>query len=258
MALRSLRCDREPDWSARKRDRRAARAADARADGCPHAPRPAREPAPPATRHTHEPRPRGAAHRAARPRSIATCGGGGTAGRRRVDTRAAPAYGQSRVVLVARDQWSLFAHWDIQPVRRIEVLRGLGAEGEHAEEVLRLYDSAAPHVSFRDLVLAPGAARAHLDVPDAGRTYRVEVGLRTATGRFVPLATSNLATTPPAQPSHDTSVRWVAPAGQRAATHVTVPWNGRRLAPVPTATALDAPARPGSSEGLPPGPRASD
>src|SRR5262245_32947859 len=89
MALRSLRCDREPDWSARKRDRRAARAADARADGCPHAPRPAREPAPPATRHTHEPRARGAAHRAARPRSIATSGGGGTAGRRRVDTRAA-------------------------------------------------------------------------------------------------------------------------------------------------------------------------
>jgi hypothetical protein len=169
-----------------------------------------------------------------------------------------PAYGQSRVVLVARDPWALFAHWDIQPVRRVEVLRGLGAEGEYAEEVLRLYDTATAHASFRDLVLAPGAARAHLDVADAGRTYRVEVGLRTSTGRFVPLATSNLATTPAAQPSQDTSVRWVAPRADGPPAEVTVPWNGRRVAPVATATALDRPARVGSSEGLPPGPRASD
>jgi hypothetical protein len=169
-----------------------------------------------------------------------------------------PAYGQSRVVLVAREPWSLFAHWDIQPVRRVEVLRGLGVEGEHAEEVLRLYDILAPHISFRDLVLAPGAARAHLDVADAGRTYRVEVGLRTSTGRFVPLATSNLATTPTAQPSADTSVRWVAPRTDGASPEVSEPWNGRRVAAVATATALDPPAHVGSSEGLPPGPRASD
>jgi len=36
------------------------------------------------------------------------------------------AYGQSRAVLVARDPWWLFAHWEVPPVRRVEVLRALG------------------------------------------------------------------------------------------------------------------------------------
>jgi hypothetical protein len=225
----------------------AARTLHGLLDGLLHRARATRTNRAPAPRHTAQPVPAAPRHPelAAPPADAAST------------REPPPTYGQSRVVLVARDPWSLFAHWDIQPVRRVEVLRGLGADGEHAEEVLRLYDTAAPHVSFRDLVLPPGAARAHLDVPDAGRTYRVEVGLRTATGRFVPLATSNLATTPPAQPSYDTSVRWVAPRTDGAA-EVTVPWNGRRVAPVPTATALDPPARAGSSEGLPPGPRASD
>jgi len=225
----------------------AARTLQGLLEGLLHRPRATRASRTPAPRHTAQPAPVAPRH----PQPSAPPAGDAST------REPPPAYGQSRVVLVARDPWSLFAHWDIQPVRRVEVLRGLGADGEHAEEVLRLFDTAAPHVSFRDLVLAPGAARAHLDVPDAGRTYRVEVGLRTATGRFIPLATSNLATTPAAQPSHDTSVRWVAPRTDGAAD-VIVPWNGRRVAPVSTATALDPPARVGSSEGLPPGPLASD
>jgi hypothetical protein len=179
------------------------------------------------------------------------------------DTEPAHTYGQGRVVLVARDPWSLFAYWEIPPMRRVEVLRSLAADGEAAQEILRVFETARIPPPFRDIEFAPGAGWANVAVEHAGRTYRVEVGLRTVSGRFVPLATSNLVSTPAAEPSDDTSVRWVALDADGSTREVAVAWHGRRVATPRHATALDGPARmgagrPGSSEALPPGPRASD
>ncbi len=172
------------------------------------------------------------------------------------------AYGQSRIVLVARDPWSLFAHWDIPPIGRLEELRALGPDGEHAQEVLRLHEVAASPPTFRDLVLAPGAGRAHVDGAHPARSYRVEVGLRAPSGRFVPLATSNVVSTPAAGPSDDTSVCWVAPGPGGAAPEVAVAWSGRRVLHPASATSGGPAPRPapagGSSEAMPPGRRASD
>jgi hypothetical protein len=179
------------------------------------------------------------------------------------EAERASAYGHGRAVLVARDPQSLFAHWEISPVRRIEVLRSLGAEGEHTQEILRVVETARIPPAFRDIDLLPGTDRTNIAVEHAGRAYRVEIGLRTASGRFVPLATSNLTSTPAAQPSDDTSVRWVALDADGAPRDVAVVWDGRRVATPQYATALDTPApaaadRTGSSEAMPPGPRASD
>ena len=174
------------------------------------------------------------------------------------------AYGQSRAVLVARDPWWLFAHWEVPPVRRVEVLRALGVEGEGTREVLRVYEVAADSSASWDVDLEPGAERAdvHVDRPD--RTYRVEVGLRTPAGRFVCLVTSNQASTPPAAPSRDTTVQWVAVGHDGRTEDSVAAWSGRRV-PVPsTATALeptgqkDVVPSPRSSESLPAGPGASD
>jgi hypothetical protein len=174
------------------------------------------------------------------------------------------AYGQSRAVLVARDPWWLFTHWEVPPVRRVEVLRALGIEGEGTREVLRVYEVAADSSASWDIDLEPGAERADVHVGRPERTFRVEVGLRTAAGRFVCLVTSNQASTPPAAPSRDTTVRWVTVRHDGSTADSAGDWSGRRV-PVPsTATALepaprtDVRARPGSSESLPAGPRASD
>src|SRR5262249_50188095 len=174
------------------------------------------------------------------------------------------AYGQSRAVLVARDPWWLFAHWEGPPVRRVEVLRALGIEGEGTREVLRVYEVAADSSASWDIDLEPGAERIDVHVGRPERTYRVEVGLRTATGQFVCLVTSNQASTPPAAPSHDTTVRWVTVRHDGSTADSAGDWSGRRV-PVPsTATALeptgqtDVGASPRSSESLPAGPRASD
>ncbi len=178
------------------------------------------------------------------------------------------AYGQSRAVLVAQDAWSLFAYWEVSPVRRVEALRALGTEGEEAREILRVLETTRIPATGYDIELAPGAERAYLRVEHPGRTYRVEIGLWTPSGRFVPLATSNLASTPEATPSDDTTVRWVSPGPEGPPRELVAEWSGQRVVTPRTATVLGGAAGPsapgdaapdaGSSAALPAGPRASD
>ena len=174
------------------------------------------------------------------------------------------AYGQSRAVLVARDPWWLFAHWEVPPVRRVEVLRALGIEGEGTREVLRVYEVAADSSASWDVDLEPGAERADVHVGRPDRTYRVEVGLRTAAGRFICLVTSNQASTPPAAPSRDTTVSWVTVGRDGSTADSASDWSGRRVPVSSTATTLEPTGQPEivvgprSSESLPAGPRASD
>jgi hypothetical protein len=174
-----------------------------------------------------------------------------------------PTYGRCRAVLVARDPWSLFAHWEVPPARRIEVLRWLDGEGEETREVLRLSDTTSTPLAFHDVELPPGAQRIHLEA-NPGRTYRAEIGIRTLRGRFIPLATSDLALTPAALPSSDTSVRWVTVADGGMPREAAVAWSGSRVPMGGTATALrsdgpaDDPSRDGSTDRAAAGPRASD
>ena len=176
---------------------------------------------------------------------------------------------QNRAVLLARDPYSLFVHWEIHPVRRVETLRAMGADGESAREVLRVFEIDTMPPFWQDVEIDPGAERAYASV-DPGRAYRVEVGLRTASGRFVALAMSNTVTTPPAEPSPDTAVHWVVLEHGQPPRDVAPPatWTGQRVETPTTATDLDetaeaadeagAPATAavplGSSEQLPPGP----
>jgi len=172
-----------------------------------------------------------------------------------VDGELPRAYGQSRAVLMARDPWWLFAHWEVPPVRRVEVLRALGVEGEGTREVLRVYEVAADSSASWHVDLEAGAQRADIHVDRPGRSYRVEVGLRTAAGRFVCLVTSNQVTAPPAEPSRDTSVHWVTLDQDHRTAESTGDWSGRRVAASATATAL-APA--GEAGAIASTPRSSD
>jgi hypothetical protein len=178
---------------------------------------------------------------------------------RATDRELPRAYGLHRVVLVARDPWWLFAYWETSPVERIEALRALGSEGEGVHEVLRLHGPEGDGLPPRDIDLEPGAGRMHFRVDHPGRTYRVEVGLRTASGRFVALVTSSPVTTPPAAPSSDLGVRWVAVGERHTRSDVPGTWSGRRL-PVEPAAGDHDDAGPGtpSSAAVPRRPRASD
>ncbi len=158
---------------------------------------------------------------------------------------------QNRAVLLARDPRALFVHWEIQPVRRIEALRAMGADGETAREVLRYFELDTMPPFWQDIEIEAGAERAYATVEPA-RSYRVEIGLRTAGGRFIPLAVSNTVTTPAAEPSPDTAVHWVVLETGRPPRPVAAPsgWEGQRIPVAATATTLaaePAPAAPQTS-----------
>jgi hypothetical protein len=125
------------------------------------------------------------------------------------------SYGEDRIVLLPRDAWWVFTYWEITPTTRVRALRALGAEAEGAREVLRVYD--VTFITFTgdnawlsfDVDLPPGADHWYLNVSRPAASFCVEVGVRTAAGRFLPLARSNVVTTARASVSPDTSLRWV-------------------------------------------------
>jgi hypothetical protein len=121
-------------------------------------------------------------------------------------------YGTDRLVLLARDPWWVFAWWEITPGTRVEALRTLGDDADGARDVLRLHDGtladAATNPTFVDVEFAPGAESWYVNVGRPGATLCAEVGLRTASGRFVRLTRSNTIRMPPAQPAGPSPVRW--------------------------------------------------
>ena len=149
---------------------------------------------------------------------------------------ALPAsYGRDRITFLPRDPWWAFAYWEVTPTSRVRALRALGAEAEGAREVLRVYDVTFltftgdnAWLSF-DVELPPGADHWYLNVGRPAASFCVEVGLRTPGGRFLPLARSNVITTPRTSPSPDTSIRWVDLREDAPRAPVPAAWPGTRL-----------------------------
>ncbi|HAZ44648.1 MAG TPA: Rho termination protein, partial [Cyanobacteria bacterium UBA11371] len=132
-------------------------------------------------------------------------------------------YGESLIVLLPRDpQWA-YAYWDI-PNDRKEELRRAGGQ----QIALRLYDvtdinldSQSPH-SIQEYPCDELAREWYLPVPVSDRDYVVDIGYRTADGRWLVLARSEAVRVPPLYPSD-----WVEEQ------FITVSWDeelrGRKL-----------------------------
>ena len=118
------------------------------------------------------------------------------------------AYGVDRLTLLARDPSSLFAYWEVTPRRREPALAALGPEAEGASQVLRLYADGADADTIVDVELPADLGSRYVTVSNPGASCRAEIGLGTASGRFVPLLSSNTVRMPSAAPSRDTSVVW--------------------------------------------------
>jgi hypothetical protein len=163
-----------------------------------------------------------------------------------------PTYGRDRIVFLPRDPWWAFTYWEITPTSRVRALRALGADGEGASEVLRVYD--VTFLTFTgdnawlsvDVELPPGTDHRYLELGRPGASFCVEIGLRTRSGRFLPLARSNVITTPRSFPSPDTTARWVDLRTDAPRDAVVPPWSGTRLPDSLDASAPDD--RPHSSD----------
>jgi hypothetical protein len=123
-------------------------------------------------------------------------------------------YGDSRIVLMARDpQWA-YAYWDTPDSHKAQLRR---QGGEHL--ALRLYDvtgidldDKAPH-SLQQFSCDELAREWYMQIPVSDRDYQVEIGYLAGDGRWLVLARSNTIRIPPVYPSnwteeHFLTVTW--------------------------------------------------
>jgi len=124
-------------------------------------------------------------------------------------------YGTSRIALLPRDpQWA-YCYWDV-PNEQKDELRRQGGQ----QLALRIYDVTdidinvqAPH-SIQEYTCDELAREWYLPIPVSDRDYAIDIGYRTADGRWLVLARSASVHVPPVFPSD-----WVEDV------FVTIPWD---------------------------------
>jgi hypothetical protein len=123
------------------------------------------------------------------------------------------SYGRTTVVLMAVNPYLVHAYWEVTP-KDLEDARGLWGP-QVVQPALRLYDVTG--ISFDgtntrccfdvDVHLAAENWYVHLWSP--AKSYVADLGLRTADGSFFALVRSNIAHTPPAEPSMKVNVQYL-------------------------------------------------
>ena len=105
-------------------------------------------------------------------------------------------YGDVKIVLLVRDPHWIHSYWEITEDKYNEVRSQLGGDLERSKEILRVYDaSSEPWKSF-DIEIHHGTKNWYINVPEANRTYVVDIGYLAPDGRFITMARSNAVTTP--------------------------------------------------------------
>jgi hypothetical protein len=170
------------------------------------------------------------------------------------ETKTLPqAYGTRRLLLLARDPHSLYAHWDITRAQLNEY-QAAAAGGQLAIRVLSL----PTMTQVADVSLSPEAQDQFIKVPQAGATYVAELGYYGPQGEWVSVATSPPALTPPEKASEDRTVQFatVSPAPSASQTADQPTARGRRqlslgtIAAYPPLTGVPPPKESGYQESV--------
>jgi hypothetical protein len=124
------------------------------------------------------------------------------------------SYGKDRIVVMVRDPFWLHCYWEItrQSVQRAEA--ALGQEWHTSRPILRILDvssedtTSAAEAAVRDIEIHGGCSNWYIDVHNPPRSYRIDIGYLTRSGRFYVLARSNVVTTPRAGVSDVIDENW--------------------------------------------------
>jgi hypothetical protein len=129
--------------------------------------------------------------------------------------RALPSgYGKDRIITMVRDPFWLHCYWEItrQSIARAEA--ALGQEWHTSRPILRVLDvssedtTSASETPVRDIDIHGGCCNWYIDVKNPQRSYRIDVGYLTRSGRFYVIARSNVVTTPRAGVSDTIDENW--------------------------------------------------
>ncbi len=126
-----------------------------------------------------------------------------------------PHYGDTRIVLMVRDPYWLYAYWEISAQRLEQAKMDLQSQWEGCKKIVRVYDvsgrifDGSNANGYFDLEIN-GAESWYIEVGKPNRSYCVSLGLLTAAGDFYLLADSNQVTTPQDSPSAFTEEEWLS------------------------------------------------
>jgi hypothetical protein len=123
-------------------------------------------------------------------------------------------YGVDRLVLLVRDPFWLHAYWELTPATIERAAAALGAEWHGSRPALRLVDvtsgdsTPTSETVLRDIPINDQARNWYIEVSDPPRSFRVDLGYLTPSGRFHTVLRSNVVTTPRAGVSERIDEAW--------------------------------------------------
>ncbi len=121
---------------------------------------------------------------------------------------------KERLVLMVRDAYWLHAYWELSRLSVERAQSALGQEWHTARPVLRLYEvssgktTSSAEAFLRDIEVHGGVNNWYIDVQDPPKSYRLDIGYRSTSGRFFTLARSTVVTTPKADSSDAIDENW--------------------------------------------------
>lgn len=111
------------------------------------------------------------------------------------------SYGTGQFMLVARDPYWLYAHWDLH-LGQQRVYNRLSADGHL---IVRIFESSTGEVPFSEIHVHPESKHWFIHVGKPAKRFIARLGFRQADGGWQTVATSEPADTPPDAVSEDTS-----------------------------------------------------
>ncbi len=124
------------------------------------------------------------------------------------------SYGRDRIVVMVRDPFWLHVYWEVteHSIRRAET--SLEQEWHGAKAILRVLDitneeaSSFTEAIVKDIEIYQGCNNWYIDVQKPNRSYRVDIGYITKSGRFYVMCRSNVINTPRPNSSDQIDENW--------------------------------------------------
>ena len=125
-------------------------------------------------------------------------------------------YGDDKIVILPRDPYWLFSYWEITDKKKQQIRKKYGNDiFEHSQVVLRIHDvtgiedfNGSNSIGYKDVSTFLDTKSWYIKVDYPGRTWCVELGLKTKDGRFIVLLRSNVLTLPSDRVSDITDEQW--------------------------------------------------
>lgn len=121
------------------------------------------------------------------------------------------------MVLLARDPWWIFVYWEIQRDKEAEIIRKIESGGEGVNKsILRVYDitdvnfNGSNANSYFDIELKGLANNWYINVNAPDRSWVVDIGILSKSGKFFLLVRSNVIKTPRFGMSDKLDAEWMA------------------------------------------------